>query len=483
VIMTQEQELLKAQSLFQALTGYAGQAAAEGRRIDEVERELFRRLLEVGRALLAAFAAAHGKGDEGPAHTDAAGRAWRRLARPRRRRYVSVFGELALERFVYGTREGQKVRAVPLDRRLGLPAGQFSYVVEDRAQRMCLKGSFREAAGSLASLLGLRPGVRSLERMNRQVAGHAEPFRRQQPAPPASAEGDLLVVTADGKGVPMRRPPGAPRPPRRPGKGQKAAKKRMAYVGAVYSVAPFARRAGEVVGEVRRREPPRRRPAPEHKRLWAEMTPAGQQGAGRAALFARLAGEVAARDPCRRKRVVCLLDGERWLWEQQRATFPEAVGVLDLFHVLERLWQVAHCFHPEGSRAAERFVAGRLRRLLGGGAAGVIAGLRRRRGRPGLSAHKRQVLRGAVGYLENNREHLRYDEYLRAGYPIGSGVAEGACRHLVKDRMEQAGMRWTVPGARAMLALRAIYLNGDWEGFLDHRIREEQAELEGRRAA
>src|SRR5262249_58197185 len=126
MILTQEQELLKAQKLFGALAASAGEAAAEGRRIDEVERELFRRLLEVGRALLAAFVAAHGTGDEGPAHTDAAGRTWRRLARPRRRRYVSAFGELKLERFAYGTREGQKVTAVPLDRRLGLPAGAVS---------------------------------------------------------------------------------------------------------------------------------------------------------------------------------------------------------------------------------------------------------------------------------------------------------------------------------------------------------------------
>jgi hypothetical protein len=482
MILTQEQQLLKAQKLFQALGAYAGRAAAEGRRIDEVERELFRRLLEVGRALLAAFVAAHGQGDEGPAHTDAAGRTWRRLPAPRRRRYVSAFGELKLSRFAYGTREGQKVRAVPLDRRLGLPAGQFSYLVEDRAQRMCLNGSFREAAASLAALPGLRPGVRSLERMNRQVAAGAEAFRERQPAPPEAPEGHLLVVTADGKGVPVRRPPGSPRPPRRLGPGQKAAKKRMAYVGAVYDIAPSARAAGDVVGEVRRGRPGKR-PAPEHKRLWAEMTPEGQSNAGRLALFRRLAAEAAARDPCRRRRVVCLLDGERWLWERQRAAFPDAVGVLDVFHVLEHLWRVARCFHPEGSAAAERFVASRLRRLLDGGAAGVIAGLRRRRARAGLSAHKRQVLRGAAGYLENNREHLRYDEYLRAGYPIGSGVAEGACRHLVKDRMGRAGMRWTAPGARAMLALRAISLNGDWEGFLEHRIREEQAKLYGPRAA
>ena len=94
-----------------------------------------------------------------------------------------------------------------------------------------------------------------------------------------------------------------------------------------------------------------------------------------------------------------------------------------------------------------------------------------------LPASKRKVLNTVIGYFENNREHMRYDEYLAAGYPIGSGVAEGACRHLVKDRMEQTGMRWTVEGAQAMLHLRALYLNGDWNTFVVHRIQEEQAAL------
>jgi hypothetical protein len=93
------------------------------------------------------------------------------------------------------------------------------------------------------------------------------------------------------------------------------------------------------------------------------------------------------------------------------------------------------------------------------------------------------VVRSAVEYLTNNREHLRYDEYLAAGYPIGSGVAEGACRHLVKDRMERTGMRWTVEGAQAMLHVRALYLNGQWEEFLTFRVEQEQARLYERDAA
>ncbi len=100
-----------------------------------------------------------------------------------------------------------------------------------------------------------------------------------------------------------------------------------------------------------------------------------------------------------------------------------------------------------------------------------------------LRGNKRVVVKSAIEYLENNREHMKYDEYLAAGYPIGSGVAEGACRHLVKDRMEQTGMRWTVAGAQAMLHVRAVYLNDQWDDFLEFRVEQEQARLYQRDAA
>jgi hypothetical protein len=188
--------------------------------------------------------------------------------------------------------------------------------------------------------------------------------------------------------------------------------------------------------------------------------------------------------------VICLLDGERALWDAREVYFPEAVGILDLFHVLERLWAVAHCFHTEGSEEARQFVEEQLRDLLQGRVGDVIAGLRQRLTRGKLRGPKRKVVKAAVEYLANNRAHMannrahmRYDEYLAAGYPIGSGVAEGACRHLVKDRLEQTGMRWTVEGAQAMLHVRALYLNDQWGEFLEYRIEQEQARLYDRDAA
>ncbi len=126
-------------------------------------------------------------------------------------------------------------------------------------------------------------------------------------------------------------------------------------------------------------------------------------------------------------------------------------------------------FHAEGSDAAEAFVRERLLRVLQGKAARVVQGLR-----PGTA---RKNLRAVCDYLEKNLHRMKYDEYLSAGYPIASGVIEGACRHVIKDRMERAGMRWKVPGAQAMLQLRTIHANGDRERFQDSRIEQETSRL------
>jgi len=226
MILTQEQAFLKAEKQLQDLMGLVAQAADEGWRIDQAERSVMEQLLQVGHSLLTAFVARQGDGNEGETVVTSEGETARRLDRPHERRYVSIFGELAICRFVYGSREGQKIVAAPLDGRLGLPAGDFSYVLEDWAQRLGVQDSFAETGRSLATLLGLHLHARTLEHMNRELADWTLDFRDEQPAPPKREEGEVLVVTADGKGVPMRRPlEQRIRVPHRRVKGEKANKK------------------------------------------------------------------------------------------------------------------------------------------------------------------------------------------------------------------------------------------------------------------
>jgi hypothetical protein len=486
MIMAEERAFLKAQQELQAMETFVERAARDERRIDEVERELFSRLLNLGHMLLASFVAAQGDGDMGAEVSTGDGRTVRRLKGTHERRYLSIFGELLLHRRVYAEREKQQIERVPLDERLGLPEGEFSYVLQDWLQRLCLKESFHEAVADLREWLGIAPSERATEQMNQRMAERAEAFGVQHAAPPPGEEAGILVATADGKGVPMRRPleERVRRGPRRV-KGEKANQKKMAYVGAVYTIDRFHRTADEVLDEVARRERAGDRPVPQHKQVWAEMTriDEGQSCTGRERLFAEMAIAVHERDLTRTKTLVCLMDGEAALWDVQREWLPRAVCILDLFHVLERLWQVAHVFHRDGSREAEQFVAHHLRMLLEGKVGYVIGRFKRLRDQHALRGSQRSTVTAAIGYYQNNRQHMRYDEYLAAGYPIGSGVAEGACRHVVKDRLEQTGMRWTVAGAQAMLHLRAIYLNGNWNEFMNYRIENEQSALYRRSAA
>jgi hypothetical protein len=486
MIITQEKAFLKAQSQLQGICRFVEKAARDEQRIDQVERELFSQLLAVGLTLIEAFVAAQGDGDAG-AELQGDKHVLRRLQQSHARRYLSIFGELLIPRRVYACREGQKIERAPLDERLGLPASDFSYVLEDWLQRLCVKESFGEAVTSLRTLLNLAPSERAAEQMNQRLSADAEAFQLQQAPPPGKEEGPLLVATADGKGVPMRRPLEErihASHPRR-GKGEKANKKQMAYVGAVYSIERFLRTADDVVDEICRKQRATERPKPQHKQVWAEMTrtPEGEEGTGRERMFIEMAVACQQRDPPHHKTLVCLMDGEKALWEMAGEWLPRAVGILDLFHVLERLWKAAYCFHAERSSQAEAFVSHHLRLLLEGKVGYVIGGLKRLRDQHDLKGEKRKTLNAAIVYYENNREHMKYDEYLRAGYPIGSGVAEGACRHLVKDRLECTGMRWTVNGAQAMLHLRAIYLNGGWEDFMNYHIQTEQTRLYRRSAA
>lgn len=480
MMMAQEEAILKAQTRFDELIDLVRRASATNRSIDQVERDLWDRLLAVGRTMLEGYVAGYDTGDLGPM-LEHQGRPLRRLDELHDRRYVSVFGELTIARSVYGTRETQKHEVVPLDALLSLPERDTSYLLQEWDQAFCVQNSYAKSRQTVERILGIGQSVRSLEEMNVSMAGDVDTFREGQPTPPTEEEGSILVVTADGKGVPMRRDGEEDRPAHgaRRKKGEKANKKRMACVGSVYTIEPFVRTAADVVNEVMRHRSQAHRPVPQHKQVRAELTRtiAGEELNGKDRIFSWFADQVAARNADGHKPVVCVMDGERALWKTLKRYVEKVVCILDLFHVMERLWQAAQCFHPEGSDQAQAFVTERLQSILEGKVGYVIGGFRQMATKHGLRGSKAGRLSKVIGYLERNRRFMRYDEYLVAGYPIGSGVAEGACRHLVKDRMELTGMRWRTEGAQAMLDLRAVYLNDDWDAFHRHRIKQERRRL------
>ena len=472
------------QSLLDALVASVHQAAADGRPAHEVERHLFDAVLALGRAAFALFLRLQGPGDLGEHLTLPDGRAARRLPATHDRPYRSVFGDFTLARAVYGSRDGQQIAFVPLDNRLQLPASDYSYLLQEWDQALGCECAFARVAGTLAGLLGVRQPVDSLERANRALAAAVEPFRRDRPVPAPAQEGDVFVVSDDAKGVVMRRGPDEPaRAFRR--RGDKANKKRMAIVGAVYSVGRHARTPEDVTAALFRDPrtpgpPAAARPAPVGKHVWARLSQAadGTLAEPIAAVFGWQQAELGRRNPGGGKPVVCVMDGEPCLWDAKAAHFgPAVVEVLDLLHVTPRLWQAAHLFEREGTDAARAFVRARVLRVLRGEVQGVVKGLRRLGTTRGLTGPKKKDLAKVCRYLRNNAGRMRYDEYLRQGYPIASGVIEGACRHYVKDRLERSGMRWTRAGAQAMLDVRSEYLNGDWAAFQAFRIEHETQRL------
>jgi hypothetical protein len=476
--------------LFWNLVERMQHAADQQQPIHQVEEILFRDLLAIGHCLLQAFVAMAGTGDVGPTLTVAGpsptdpDQELPRLDQRHKRPYLSIFDEILIERTCYGH---DRVEAAPLDAQLHLPQRQYSYLLQKWLGSFVVDDAHAEAIRKLGTILGVEITVRASEDLNHEQASDVEVFQDHLPVPDAAEEGPLLVVTADCKGVPLVRgalPPDkandpplpAPANPRR-GKGEKANKKKMAAVGAVYTIEPFVRRADDVIEEVMRKKARERRPSPQNKRVRAELL------VGKVALFLWLADEVIRRNPRGSKPVIFLSDGERALHDRQSEYLPEGtVCILDLFHVMERLWKVAWCLFEEKTQkhAAHEWVEERLKRLLEGKVDSVIRGMRYQATQRGLKGQRRKTVEDAAEYFAGNRDRMKYDKYLAAGYPIGSGVVEGACRHLVKDRMERTGMRWLPSGAQAMLDLRATYLNGDWEAFWSFHVLQEEDRLYGK---
>jgi hypothetical protein len=450
--------------------------------VHEVENGLWELLLKTGRQALQAFFDSHGTGDLGAKITLPDGQEAQRLEEWHVRRYVSIFGEFVLHRTVYGSREGQTLEFVPLDNRLQLPASVFSYVLQDWDQSLAVEQAFSQVSRTIERMLHLKQSVDSLEGMNRQMAQEVSWFRDLQGSPPAAEEGQIVVVSADCKGIVIR---GQGTPTvcggERPG-GQRANQKRMATVGAVYTIDPYVRTAEDVVAALFRDADYEAlpRPKPCHKRIWASLPQEGTQPKSSIDMvFDWLWWEFPQRNRRLKRPTVCLCDGQEALWDACAAALPEGcwVAILDLLHVTPRLWDAAKILYGVKGKQVLPSVRQWVTEVLEGKAETVISRLRRLGTERGLSGVKKKALGRITRYLHKNRQRMRYDEYLRQGYPIASGIIEGACRHLIKDRMERAGMHWTMAGAQAMLDVRSVWIGEHWLEFQQQRIERETERL------
>jgi hypothetical protein len=458
---------------FQNLIAYVCDAEARTRTAAEVECTLFRRLLALGLQLLRLFFLT--RAAQQPSTLPTTKTATPLPAHDRRSiDYVSVFGKLSVARQYFYARGSAGV--CPLDAELSLPARCYSDLLRDWMAYDATDSAYRETATTLERILGLDLSVQSLERVVNDDACDVVTFYDHLPTTPTPVPlGTILVAQADGKGVPMVQPPLSTTPVRL-GKGQKRTKKKEAIVTALYTIAPYQRTPQDVLAallhEPRAAEQPQR-PRPLHKELRATLD-------GKVVAVCRLAERARLRDGLHVQDRVALTDGAEPLQQQMQVQLPDFTLVLDIIHATEYLWDSATALLGESSPERSPWIHQHLERILRGQTAAVIEALVEEAEQPERTATQVATLRKTIGYYQRNLPYMQYAVYLARGWPIGTGVVEGACGHVVKDRMEQAGMRWTKAGAQAMLDLRAVRLSGDWDAYWQFHRHKEHERLYGK---
>jgi len=448
---------------FKNLIEYVTDPASQSRTAYEVELTLFRQLLLLGAQLLHLFFVQRAAvRPQEPVHAPDGTRLTYQDQRPTT--YFSIFGKIRFRRHYFHT-PGQK-GVCPLDEALSLPAHCYSDLLRDWAEYCTTDESYDESNRVLARILGISLSKQALETAVGEDAADVEVFYEQKASPPPEAEGSILVVQADGKGVPMVRTE-AMDPTARLGKGQKRTKKKESVVTAIYTIEPYLRIPEQVAEallpetEQTTTQPPR--PAPIGKEVRATLQ-------GKDFALERLARRMATRMGEHIQQRAALTDGAEALQDRILALFPGFTLVLDIMHALEYLWDAANALLGETHPDRTAWVKKHLLSILSGETEHVILTLETQVQEPSLTDAQRKALNTTIGYYRRNLAYMHYDRYLEQGWPISSGVVEGACGHLVKDRMEQSGMRWTPAGAQAILEIRAVRVNDDWDGYqLFHR--------------
>jgi len=347
---------------------------------------------------------------------------------------------------------------------LSLPERCFSDWVQERINQLCLLMPYGDAITVFSNWLGLSLPKRSSEQINLEHSAYMRAYYDRHEEPQPCPSDSILVVSADGKGIPMTRKDSPP-PEARRGRGKKKTAKKEATVTAIYTIAPYPRCSDDIIRALLATQdadevPKKARPKPSGKLLFGTLE-------GQNAAFEQLVEQVKRRQQPQLAHYVALTDGNRGLKCRVQQDLPQFTLIVDIIHVSEYLWEVANALWGETHVMRERWMQDALRCVLEDDLDSLLKHLDYQQ--PALSPSKQQTLQKVGKYLRNNRQFMAYQSYLAEGYPIGTGVIEGTCRHLVKDRFERAGMRWSKQGAQAMLDLRATYLNGDWENFQSFR--------------
>ena len=418
-----------------------------------MEKEIFKRLLQLGNALMNIYITTVGTGDEGKYIKLKDGSTLKHVDN-RKIIHTTIFGEILIFREYY-----HKVLLkgiYPLDYRLNLPERTYSYLLERLSMGVAVNDSYDEAKKYIYELFGIQLPQSSIQQVSKKSSAYFEEYYKEKDVE-LTKDGELIVVSSDGKGIPIKGEVG-PEEKKRLGRGEKNGKKKMALVGTVYNVEP---QYG--IGDRDFRS--------NNKKVWAFLEDKERtMSLLREDVDSRIQGSY-------NNEVVFLADGARGLWNLKEKYFPEAVGILDWYHMSEYLWKAVYVFYHEGSQEVKDWIEDMEEKMIYGRVGDVIKGIRVRITKNKIKGKKLETLESVIEYFENNKERMKYNEYIEKGYPIGSGNVESACRYLIKDRMERTGMRWKYQGAQAILSIRATFLNGDLNDYWDYYMKKENNRL------
>jgi hypothetical protein len=414
---------------------------------------------------------------------DADGVARGRAETGRERVLATIFGDVVVDRIAYRERGHSDLH--PADAVLNLPAEMHSHGLRRLAALEAARGSFAQAVEAIGRATGQRVGKRQVEVLTVRAAVDVDGFYAQR-RPQSCPDDVVLAMSADAKGVVMRREAlreatakaqASQKLATRLSAGEKSNRKRMAEVVSVFDCVPAARTVDDILPTPGRDT----RPGPVTGGKWLAASVQREAAEVITAMFA----EATRRDPEHRRTWICLLDGnahqiERVNAEAQARKVTVTI-IVDFIHVLEYLWGAAWCLYPRADPAAETWVHDQARRVLSGNVDQVIADLTSHTA--GLVDTNQAGIDRAVRYLTNQRPYLDYPTALASGWPIATGVIEGACRHLVKDRLDITGARWGLDSAEAVLKLRALISNGDFNAYWAHHLSQEHQRVHKARYA
>ena len=397
----------------------------------------------------------------------------------RSRGYLSLFGRLDYKRPSFHS--DQRGMLYVVDEHLDIPRDLWSYNIQELVSSNASQTNFRESVQTMNSLLDLGLNGTSSERAINHLGEEVTAFYEQKVVKKPSGA-VCFSASFDGKGVPKIKPidKTKPKETKRLGKGEKRGIKQMATVGVISYFEPRPREVADIIKglmeyktEKSQKESTSSSCSPNdnrwhqdiHRRAFlADQDKSINYGIGR----------IKSMINHPKSRIVVPIDAGIGLEDKVRQSLKEhgledrlAAIILDIIHVSEYVWDCANAVLGEGSNLRTDWVREMLEDLLNSKTKKVIKDLKKIVAKTDLSKSKKEKIQKAITYFTNHQHKMDYKTYIEKGYPVSSALVESNCKHLVKDRMELSGMRWSSKGAQNMMDMRAVKLNGDLPDFIN----------------